>query len=206
MATDPSFSRDDGSDPLAPGGKPSDRPFTEGEDEIQTGDDTLAAERTEPGTESLSVRLEEAEQRALRLQAELENFRKRVRRDTQEERRYAALPLMRDLLPVVDNLQRAVDAADAHGSDSGLHQGVQLVVSQLLTVLQNHHCLQIDAAGTQFDPSVHEAISQQASDDQPAGTVLEVAQTGYRLHDRVIRPSQVVVSTGTSPGPTDASQ
>lgn len=154
--------------------------------------------------------LEEANQRYLRTQAELENFRKRARREMDDERRFAGLSLMRDLLAVVDNLERAMEAAEKSDSADGLLEGVKIVASQLTGVLQQHKCDRIEAVGQPFDPNLHEAIGQQPSDEQPAGTVLLQMQVGYQLHDRVIRPAQVFVSTGpateAASKPTDEPQ
>ena len=138
----------------------------------------------------------DAEQRALRAQAELENVRKRMRREQQEERKYATMPMLRDLLPTIDNLERALSAINTDECPPGLLQGVQMVASQIIDVLAQHHCQRIDPVGQPFDPMQHEAVGQQPSDEYPAGTVTEVMQTGYILHDRVIRPAQVFVSTG----------
>ena len=144
----------------------------------------------------LRSEMEVANDLVLRTQAELENFRKRSRREIVEERRYATLPLLRDVLPVVDNLRRAIESVADSNSFEGLLEGVKLVATQLDTVLTQHDCQLIDALEAEFDPNFHEAISQIPSQDCPAGKVVHVSQVGYRLHDRVIRPSQVVVSTG----------
>lgn len=144
----------------------------------------------------LRSEMEVANDLVLRTQAELENFRKRSRREIVEERRYATLPLLRDVLPVVDNLRRAIESVADSNSFEGLLEGVKLVAAQLDTVLTQHDCQLIDALEAEFDPNFHEAISQIPSQECPAGKVVHVSQVGYRLHDRVIRPSQVVVSTG----------
>jgi molecular chaperone GrpE len=134
----------------------------------------------------------------LRSHAELENYRKRARRDMEEERRYACLPLMRDLLPVMDNLQRAlIHASQAGGDSEALLAGVRMVAQELASTLEKHHCYPVESAGVPFDPNYHEAIGQQPSSDVAAGHVALVVTDGYRLHDRVIRPSQVLVSTGS---------
>jgi len=151
----------------------------------------------------LQNNLLDAETRALRCQAELENFRKRIHRQMEDERKYASMPLLRDLLPVVDNLQRALAAAESAKNTSGLLEGVQLVSQQLNTVLEKHHCTAIDAKGKLFDPHLHEAIALYPSEDQPQGTILEVTQVGYQLHDRVARHSQVLVSSGPPQGRAD---
>jgi molecular chaperone GrpE len=144
--------------------------------------------------ESLRAELHAANDRALRMQAELDNYRKRAARELQEERRYANLPLMRDLVPVLDNLDRAIGAAEKQPDGASLLEGVKLVARQFEEVLGRHHCVRIQAHNEPFDPHLHEAVSQQPSDEHPAGTVLLVTQAGYQLHDRVVRPSQVIVS------------
>jgi molecular chaperone GrpE len=139
--------------------------------------------------------LAEAQDRTLRVQAELENYRRRARREMEDERRYANLPLIRELLPVLDNLQRAIQAAEKTAEADSLRSGVKMVVQSLEGVLARHDAKRIDALHKPFDPAFHEAISQQPSADHPEHTVLLVAQDGYTLHDRVIRPAQVIVST-----------
>jgi molecular chaperone GrpE len=139
-----------------------------------------------------------ANDRALRCQAELDNYRKRASRDLQDQLRYAELPLMRDLLPVLDNIQRAIEAAEKSSEGGGLLDGVKLVAQQLQDVLARHHCVKIEALHAPFDPHSHQAILQQPSREHPANTVILVTQEGYRLHDRVVRPSQVIVSTNSN--------
>lgn len=146
--------------------------------------------------EALQKDVAAAHDRELRAHAELENFRKRMYRQMDDERKYAASPLACDLLPVVDNLERAIQAASNTGNPAGLLEGVRLVAQQFQRVLETHHCQRISAKGQLFDPGLHQAIGQQPSDQQPAGVVLEEAQVGYQLHDRVIRPSLVLVSSG----------
>jgi len=149
--------------------------------------------------ERLHEELAQAQDRALRTQAELENYRKRVARQMEEERRYANIPLIRDLLPVWDSVGRAIEAAENAPETASLLEGFKMVAGQLESVLQQHHCQTIDALGEPFDPNLHQAIYQQPSAEHPAGTVLEVTQTGFRLHDRVVRPSQVIVSAAVPP-------
>jgi molecular chaperone GrpE len=145
--------------------------------------------------EKLRQELAEAKDSRLRSQAELDNYRKRVRREMDDERRYAFIPLLRDLLPVLDNLDRAIQAAEKSQESGALLSGVKLVLQQFETVLERHHCRRIDALYTPFDPSLHQAILQQPSGEHPENTVLMVTQAGFQLHDRVVRPSQVIVST-----------
>jgi molecular chaperone GrpE len=153
-----------------------------------------AFESSEDEINKLRIDLEEASDRVLRAQAELENYRKRARRELEDERRYATLPLLRDLLPVVDNIQRAIEAAEKTPQAEGLLSGVKLVAQSLLGVLARHDCKKIEALDQPFDPAIHEAISQQVVADKEPGTVVLVAQDGYVLHDRVVRPAQVIVS------------
>ena len=134
--------------------------------------------------------------RNLRLRAELENVRARSNRELAEQQRYAALPLARDLLAVLDNVDRAIAAAEQNHDASSLLDGFKMVRLQLASVLAAHHCQEIEAAGAEFDPQFHAAILQQPSADTPAGHVSLVAQAGYVMHDRVVRPAQVIVSSG----------
>ena len=145
-------------------------------------------------SDSLPAQLEEAQQRVLRLQAEMENFRKRTHRSMDEERKYSCLPLLRDLLTVVDNMERAIASAEKDQNTAGLLEGVKMVAEQLTGVLQQHHCQMIEAEGAVFDPHLHEAIAQLPSESHEPGTVTQVTQVGYQLHDRVVRPSQVIVA------------
>ena len=159
-------------------------------------DKSLEAEQAERIT-LLSDEVEEAKDRTRRALAEMENYRKRVARQIEDERRYANLPMIRDLLPVWDNLDRAIESAENTKHTTGLLEGCKMVVQQLQDVLARHGCREIEALHEPFDPNHHEAVSQQPSEDFPANTVLCVVQAGFQLHDRVVRPSQVIVSTET---------
>ena len=158
-----------------------------------TPDSENMQESTDEVTQ-LRSELKEAQERILRSQAELENYRRRMRREVQEEKRYATQPLLTDLVPVVDNIERAIESAQQTSDSSSLLEGVRMVAEQLISVLEKHNCPRIAALGETFDPSVHQAIGQQPSDDYEPGKVMLVACHGYQLHDRVIRPSQVIVS------------
>jgi molecular chaperone GrpE len=153
----------------------------------------------------LESQLREAGDKALRAGAELENYRKRAQRELADERRYAIVPLVRDLLAVVDNLERAIGAAEqassqsaaaGAGADAPLLAGVKMVATQLEGVLKQHGCVRIETVGAPFDPNFHQALAQEPSETYPAGTITREAQVGFKLHDRVIRPAQVFVSTG----------
>jgi molecular chaperone GrpE len=162
--------------------------------EIASGDDLVVDSIPRAEGEDLRAELDEARDRALRTQAELENYRKRIARQMDEERRYAQLPLMRDLLHVQDNMGRAIEAAENADRTESLLEGFKMVIRELEDVLVRHHCTEIEADGKPFDPHLHEAILQQPSDEHPPGTVVQVVRAGFQLHDRVIRPTQVIVS------------
>jgi len=153
-----------------------------------------AADSPQDELERLKAEIEQANDRVLRTQAELENYRKRTHREMEEQRRYAMMPIMRDLLPVVDNIDRAIAAAEKAGESPTLLEGFNMVADQLSATLERYHCKKTESLGTPFDPHLHEAISQQPDAEHPPGTVLHEAVIGYTLHDRVVRPSQVIVS------------
>ena len=142
----------------------------------------------------------EADKRVLQAQAEAENFRKRMRRDYEDQLKFAALPMVADLLQVRDNLHRAIEAArsGAEGDveTGGLVDGVSMVAKQFDDTLAKFGVKEIPAEGELFDPNVHEAVSQIPSPDHAEGTVAHVAAAGFQMHDRVVRPAQVVVSRG----------
>ena len=144
--------------------------------------------------EQLRAELDAAKDRALRFQAELDNYRKRVSRQMDEERRYAQVPLIGDLLPVLDNISRALEAAEKTADAVSLLEGFKMMGRQLQAVLQRHHCTRIESLGQPFDPHLHHAILQQPSAEVPPNTVLHETQAGYRVHDRVVRPAHVIVS------------
>ena len=148
-------------------------------------------------TDQLRLELEEAKHRTLRALADLENFRTRVNRQTAEERKYANLDFMRELLPVWDNIGRALEAVAASHNLESLVEGVQMVHAQFLEVLKKYHCEKIEAKFQPFDPNVHASVAQIPSAEHPANTVVEEVQVGFRLFDRVVRPSQVVLSSKT---------
>ena len=146
--------------------------------------------------DQLRIELADAEKRALIAAADLENYRKRANKQIQDQVKYASIGMMGELLEVVDNLNRAVEAAEKEDGSSALMQGVKMVSEQILNTLKSNHCEPIDAVGQPFDPNFHEAVQMQPSDEFGANTVMMEIRRGYKLHDRVIRPAQVFVSTG----------
>lgn len=164
-------------------------------------------EETRPVSEleALRSRAEAAEQQrdeyltlAKQARAEFENFQKRFQRDLAVERQYAQTPLAGDLLGPMDNLERAIDAAEKAGDKGALAQGIGMVRNQLLDVLRRHGVKPIEAQGQPFDPNLHQAVMQQPSAEVPPQTVLTVLERGYTIHDRVLRPARVIVSTTPS--------
>ncbi len=128
----------------------------------------------------------------LRLAADFDNYRKRVAREYIEVTARANERLLNELLPVLDDLERALEAAASH-EEAKLEEGVQLVHRSLAGLLERHGLKEIEAEGA-FDPHVHEALLSQPGEGAEPGTVLQVVQKGYRLGDRVLRPTRVIVS------------
>lgn len=145
-----------------------------------------------------TIRRQAAELREenLRLLAEMQNLRKRTEREQGETVRFAESELARELLPVLDNLECARASASAAQDNGTLADGVRIACEHFLKVLQGHHLEPIAAVGRPFDPSLHKAVRQQPSVDCPVGTVLQELARGYIMYERVLRPSQVVVSSG----------
>ena len=165
-------------------------------------DTTQAGEQVLDDLQSLRTQLQNAEQKrdeyldlAKRTQADFENYQKRMKRDLTEERRYAQAPLAVDLLSAMDNLERAMAAAEQAGEKGPLVQGVLMVHTQLLDILRRHGITRIEALGQPFDPNQHQAVMQQPSKEHPPMTVVLVLESGYKIHDRVLRPARVAVST-----------
>ena len=161
------------------------------------GEETSAAPELS-GEEQLREELAMANDRALRAAAELENVRRRSREQLNNELQYAVLPLIQSLLPVFDNIDRAIEAGSESAEGESLLEGFKIVASQMQGVLAQFDCTVIEALGQPFDPNWHEAILQQPSDEYGNGIVMLVTETGYKLHDRVVRPSKVIVSTGNA--------
>lgn len=166
-----------------------------GTDDIQPGDASGADAAKRTDADARLAELETQLDAALRTAALYKNDVHARQRDLEESRRYGQTELFRGLLEVIDNLQRAVAAAGRQDPDNPLVSGVRMVEEQLTGLLGKHGCQEISAEGVPFDPNVHEALNQMPS-DQPAGHVAQVVQVGYKLHERVLRPSQVIVSTG----------
>ena len=146
--------------------------------------------------ESAQSELEKAKDQQLRLQAEFDNFRRRGLKEKQESQLYGHQNLIKELLPTVDNLDRAIEHTEQSGSEElqQLLQGVELVRRELLGVLERFGVTRIEAEGAAFDPAIHEAMAQAPTADVAPNTVVSVMEKGYQLRDRMIRPARVVVS------------
>jgi len=164
------------------------------EDESVEGIEPFAAsEARDVGPEAQVADLQE---RLLRVQAELENFRKRSRREYDDAQRYREIDVLRDLLPVLDNVLRAIDASEKSRDVETLLSGFRMTAQQIEKLLGSHGCQTIETDGAAFDPAIHDAILQQEVAGVAGGTIVGTASRGYKLHDRVVRPAQVIVAKG----------
>jgi molecular chaperone GrpE len=183
--------------------------MSENDDKMNTSED-LANEMTDQTDgngessyqDTLTIKTEECKalnDKYVRLAAEFENYKRLSQRDQRDQVRYGNEQILKELLPVVDNLERAIKAAkETAGGTNALVQGVELTLKQLAGTLTKFGVQPIDSVGHPFDPTAHQAVSQVASDTVPHQHVAEEYQRGYRLHDRTIRPAMVSVSSGSS--------
>ena len=148
-----------------------------------------------PGPKTLKEaekKITELEDRFLRLTAESDNYRKRAVREKDEARQFANQSLIEKLLPVLDNFQMALDAAQ--DADPSVRDGVEMILGQLRGVLTESGVEEVEAQGQAFDPELHEAVSQQETTEVDEGTVVKQLRKGYRLHERLVRPASVIVA------------
>lgn len=176
-------------------------------DDEGTSPDARDEEDSEASTEDdPEARLKAAEQKAdeyydrlLRTSAEFDNYKKRTTREMRDVVRYANEKLLKELLSVVDNLERAVTSAQQdNAEDDALLEGVRLTLNEIEKILERHNVQPVKALGEPFDPNFHQAMMQAESEDQPVNTVIQEMQKGYVLHDRLLRPAMVVVSKAKS--------
>lgn len=160
----------------------------------ETAESASSASEQQP--QSLDVELKAVQDRYLRLAAEFENYKKRVQKDQAEYTRYAHERLLRELLPVLDNFQRALQHAQQSGGTNGLIEGVELTCKQYLEVLSRFGVRPIPSVGQPFDPAVHQAVATVDPQGQAPNTIVEEYEKGYYLHDRVLRPAIVTVAAG----------
>lgn len=157
--------------------------------------DPFGAVETE-NSGSLHEEIKELRDRSIRTLADFDNFRKRVDRERDEQRRYAGMEIFRELLSVFDNLERAFEA---EGSADELREGVELILRQLAELLKRHGVERVPSDGERFDPTLHEAVARHDSGDVTEPTIVKELQSGYWLRDRLLRPSLVEVAVPNEP-------
>jgi molecular chaperone GrpE len=170
-----------------------------GNDTASTGDNQSAS--PDPAVVQAQQEVAETKDRLLRALAEMENLRRRTEREVLDARTYGVTGLARDLIGVVDDLRRALDAADesaaiVDGPAKALCEGVEMIERQLLKVLEKHNIRVFDPQGARFDPNLHQALFEVPDADIPAGSVVQVIQPGFKIGERVLRPAMVGVSKG----------
>lgn len=171
------------------------------QDENDTHEETPEKKDTE-NSETLEDRLEKSEtdakdnyDRFLRVSAEFDNYKKRTAREISEFRKYANESLIKELLSVVDNMERAIVSANSEeNTGTGIIEGVDLTVKELLRIFDKYYVKPLTSVGEPFDPVFHQAVMQEESEEQLENTVLSELQKGYMIHDRLLRPAMVVVS------------
>jgi len=146
--------------------------------------------------ESLQADLDRFRDLALRSQADFENYKKRASREKEEAIKYANNALLERLIPIVDNFELGLEAARGDGENSPIFSGMSMVLKQLMDFLTEHGVQPIGATGQKFDPNLHEAIAHEPSDEVSEGVIIRQTRRGYRMKDRLLRPSSVVVSSG----------
>ncbi len=149
--------------------------------------------------DALTAKAEECQalnEKYLRLAAEFENYKRLAQRDQRDQIKFGNEQLLKELLPVVDNMERAIKAARDNGGNPALVQGVDLTLKQLSGALTKFGVQAVETVGQLFDPSTHQAVSQVSSDSVPPDHVVDEFQKGYRLHDRILRAAMVSVSSG----------
>jgi len=152
-------------------------------------------EKLESDLQAARLEAAEAKENMLRMQADMENLRKRLVREHEKSRLRTLEHFMSDLLPVRDSLERGLEAAsDPAATVEALTEGKQLIMKMLAKAMGDHGLTTIDPVGEPFDPEKHEAMTMLTSDQHPENTVIDVIEKGYQLHDRLIRPAKVVVS------------
>jgi len=147
-------------------------------------------------SEGLQADLNRFRDLALRSQADFENYKKRSAREKDEAIKYANSSLLERLVAIIDNFELGLEAARAEGEKSPIFSGMSMVLKQLMDFLTDNGLQPIDAAGQKFDPNLHEAIAHEPSDEFPEEVVIRQTRRGYRMKDRLLRPSSVVVSSG----------
>ena len=193
----------------------TDRPVEEGApEELTAGKSGESKEEKAEAGPSLEEELADSREEAkknwdlyLRERADLENFRKRAQRDKEDLARFANEKFLREVLPVLDNLERAVDhARQDKGGGEGLLEGVEMTLNQFQRILEKFGATPFASVGTPFDPSRHEAIGQLESTEHAPNTVAQELQKGYLLNERLLRPAMVMVAKAPAQPETSSSE
>lgn len=175
----------------------------------ETANETSEGVHPEDSSDDSATAIESARKEAkdnydrfLRLSAEFDNFKKRTAREMNEFRKFANETIIKELLPVVDNLERAIESSggDDHSS-SCVVEGVEMTLKSILKVFEQFQVKQIVSMGKPFDPIFHQAMMREESDEYPENTIIRELQKGYLLHERLIRPAMVVVSSAKTDEP-----
>jgi molecular chaperone GrpE len=166
--------------------------------ETAAATDTAESQRAENAdpVAGLQADLDRFRDLALRSQADFDNFKKRAAREKEEATKYANSSLLERLIAIVDNFELGLAAARSEGEKSPIYSGMSMVLKQLSDYLTENGLQPIDAEGQKFDPNLHEAIAHEPSADVPEGIVVRQMRRGYKMKDRLLRPSAVVVSSG----------
>jgi molecular chaperone GrpE len=176
-------------------GKPAQDPGTVAKSD-SAGADRTAAPPDQDEDQSLQTDLDRFRDLALRSQADFENYKKRAAREKDEAIKYANSSLLERLIAIVDNFELGLEAARSEGESSPVFSGMSMVLKQLMDFLVEQGLQPIDATGQKFDPNLHEAIAHEPSEKVSEGVVIRQTRRGYRMKDRLLRPSSVVVSSG----------
>ncbi len=159
------------------------------EEEVAVGEVSV-----EDGFSELQAKLVEAEDRVLRARAEVENIQRRAARDVENAHKFGVERLVRDLVPVIDSLEKAVELTQSHGEDASDAEGIELATKLLMDTLSRHGVERIAPEGEPFDPAWHEAVATASDDECEENSVLNVVQAGFSLNGRLVRAAKVVVS------------
>ena len=169
-----------------------------------TDDESDPIKMLEDQLEAAKAEAKESHDRMLRMAAEMENYKKRMAREQNDLKKYAAEKLITQLLTVVDNLERAIASTNAENcNEKSVADGVAMTLNEVMKILEKHNVTPIVSLGEPFDPAFHQAMSQEVSVDQPPNTVVQEYQKGYLIHDRLLRPAMVVVSKSAENGQPD---
>ncbi len=166
--------------------------------------ETAAEEQEASGDEDIMLKLQQKEEEAaenydkyVRAVAELENYRKRAAREKADSIKYGNEHLIKDILPLVDSMDRALQHADSYGYSDSFKKGLKLLQDQLMGCLGKHGVQQVECVDKTFDPNIHEAVYQVDSEAHEDNKIVEELEKGYRLHERLLRPAKVSVSKKT---------